>query len=182
MATVLLAPTGPAAANDTATATVTLHASVASLIVVDAPDLSSDCEMVWANKNKEQGDHYCVMTKPLTLRVRSNEPWSGTVTLADCQSNRPPLMVKSSTLRAGDTRARTHSEAAGQKPLKPGTLISETHHPAGEQTYSWYLVLRLNSNSLPADFCAMLSYTATQESHASATLGTIDIRFTPVPD
>jgi hypothetical protein len=185
MATVLMAPTGPAAANDTASQTVTLHASIASRIVVDTPDASADCRLLLPT-GKPGGNRstYCVLAKPFTVRVRSNEPWGGIFTLADCTTNKGSLAVKSDALRASTVPVATYDQAADPTRttiLKPGVLFAETSHAAGEFTYSRYLVLRLNNNEKPADFCATLSYTATQDSQASATLGTINIRFTPTP-
>jgi hypothetical protein len=124
------------------------------------------------------------MTRPFTVRVRSNEPWTGSFTLADCRSNKGSLAVKSDALRASAAPITTYDHAADPAQsaiLKPGPLLTGTSHAAGEFTVTYYLALRLNNGDNADDFCATLSYTATQESQASATLGVITIRFTPIP-
>jgi hypothetical protein len=185
LATVLLAPTGPAAANDSVSQTVTLHASVASLIVVDDPGSSAACRLLYpGGTGGGNRSTYCVMTKPFTIRVRSNEPWTGAFALTDCTTNKGSLAVTSDALRASTVPVTTYDRAADPAQttiLKPGTLITETSHAAGEFTYTRYLALRLNNGDKAEKFCATLSYSATQDSNASTTLGTIIIRFTPTP-
>lgn len=181
LASVLLAPAGPAVANESASDTVTLRASVVSAIAVEAPDASPDCRMLYpAGKAGDNRSAYCAMTAPFTIRVLSSDNWSGSFELRDCATNEAPLAMRSSALRASLDPLTSYADAAGATVLKPGPLVSETSHPFGEVTYAWYLALRMTDKDNPSDFCAMLSYAATQDSGSSLTIGTIEISFQPI--
>lgn len=181
LASVLLAPSAPAGANDSASDSVTLHASIVSLIAVDVPDFSPDCRMLYAG-GQAGGSRsaYCAMVNPLTIRVLSNAPWHGSFELHECASNKPSLTLESGALRSSPTLVTSYPVASSATILEPGPLLGETHHAAGEATYTSYLALRVNNGQRLSDFCATVSYAATQDSMSSLTIGSFEVRFQPV--
>src|SRR5690349_14820432 len=99
LAAVLLAPGAPLAAQNSASVTVTINASVASLIAPNVTSYSPNCRMVYANGRGPNGSAYCVYTTPLTISVASNEQWTGTIATSDGVANKPSMTVKSQALR-----------------------------------------------------------------------------------
>ena len=170
----------PIAAQDTATANLTMHASVAALIVPEVTSYSTDCKMLYANNKGPANSAYCVYQIPLTIRIRSNEPWSGTVMTTDGPGNAPGMTVQSQALRYNTIRPAHYSDAASSPHMSTGPSVWKLNQAAGETSYSTYLALRVNAHDNPANFSATITYTVTQLSSGLSYTTTIPITFTPV--
>jgi hypothetical protein len=181
LAAVLLAPSTRSAAQESASVTVTMSASVASLIVPDVTSYSANCRMIFANGKGPNGAAYCVYQVPLTIYVASNESWSGTIVTTDAPDNQGSMTVKSQAVRYTTTAPATKfNDAAASSHLTNETSTWASNHVAGESTHTWYLALRVNGNGNIAAFAATITLTVTQQTTGLSYALTIPIAFNPV--
>ena len=158
-----------------------MSASVASLIVPDVTSYSADCQMIYANGTGPNGAAYCVYQMPLTIRILSNEMWSGTIVTADAPGNSGSMTIQSQAVRyTTDAPATTFNEAASSSHLTTTTSTWAGNHAAGESTHTWYLALRVNGNGDFDTFAATITFTLSQQSSGLTYALTIPIAFNPV--
>jgi hypothetical protein len=181
LATLLLAPALPVRANESASDTVTLSASVATVMIANVPEYSPDCRMIYANGKGPKGAAYCVYQVPLTVYVASSYAWSGTIVTADAPGNKGSMTVKSQAVRYTTAAPATRfNDAASSSHLTTNTSTWVSNHAAGESSHTWYLALRVNGNGDIAAFAATITITITQQSSGLTYELAIPIAFNPV--
>jgi hypothetical protein len=158
----LLFTAAPTSANDSASQTLTITASVASLIVADVTSYPADCAMAPSGTGDAA---WCVYQSPLTLSVASNEQWSGTI------ATTAGVSVSTAAGSPG-----LNLVAAGY-PVAAASLA--TNHAAGISEHSLYLAQRVATNEDPARFTATITVTVTQHSSGLTYALTIPVAFNP---
>ena len=181
LTTLLLAPALPVRANESASDTLTLSASVATVMIANVPEYSPDCTLIYANGTGPNGAAYCVYQVPLTVYVASSYAWSGTIVTADARGNSGSMTIQSQAVRyTTDDPATTFNEAASSSHLTTTTSTWAANHAAGESTHTWYLALRVNGNADIDIFAATITFTLSQQSSGLTYALTIPIAFNPV--
>jgi hypothetical protein len=181
LATLLLAPALPVRANESASDTLTLSASVATVMIANVPEYSPDCRMIYANGKGPNGAAYCVYQVPLTVYVASSYVWTSTIAAADAPGATGSMTIKSQAVRYITTApATTFNQAASSSHLTTTPTTWASSHAAGESSHTWYLALRVNGNGDIAAFAATITVTVTQHSSGLSYELTIPIAFNPV--
>lgn len=162
----------PASAANTSSASITLSGTVASLILPDVVSSSPSCRLIRVG----HGAAWCVLTTPLTVRVRSNEQWSGYLAGRTQVGN----SWSHSALHCGSFGFRTWLDVAFALPLAwPGDTWIR-NGAAGTSTHSWYLAVFVTDVSRINQVTTTLRFTVAQRTSGLAYTLTIPLTWQPV--
>ena len=154
-----------------ATASVQMKASVGSLIITDVQSNPTDCVLIPAG----WFGAWCVLKTPVTVRVRSNDRWTGYLsgrTQVGNQWTNPEL-------HCGGFFLHSWLDVALAFPIGRPSDIFIRNGPVGTSTYSWYLAVYVANPFRIGDVRTTLTFTTTQRTSGLSYVLSIPVTYHP---
>ncbi|MFQ5875704.1 MAG: hypothetical protein ACE5JL_18150, partial [Dehalococcoidia bacterium] len=126
---------------------------------------SGDSVLDYQSSVGNQGSYYVwrASGSGLTVTVKSNRPWDGTVAASENSGTATSMSIASGVLRyAEGSEPTSYSACAPATAFTTASSPWKSSIPEGIQIYAHYYCLRVDWDDDPGDFISTVTYTVTQ--------------------
>lgn len=143
---------------------LTLSATIRPAIVIELDPPAGTVNVLRATRghgNNPPDARYYALSEPVTIAVRSNGPWTGTMTAQIISGTSPGNTIASSALHYNTVPATTFNEAASSPHLDEQPITWGSGGTPGTFRVDHYFFLRAGPAD-PETFTAAVTYTVSQ--------------------